>query len=149
MSRTANQSNHSERARDGFTLIQVAAFALLVGVVGVIGVPRWLWSSEQQKVEDAFLFLQRVADAQEQYRESHGVYQADLTALDIACVSPAYFTVEEMIINPQPPTWSLTLARCNTKEVFGHYHITFNQDGFDALESDVHTSLIPPQSAGR
>ncbi|MFK8112984.1 MAG: type IV pilin protein [Rubripirellula sp.] len=149
MSRTEDEIRSSSRERfatdrAGLSLLEFSIAAVIVGVLACIGLPSWFQSSERQRAEAAFLYLESIQTAQQRELRDHGRFLTDVTQLDIDRVSPAYFSVGDITVtNAQAPTWSLTLTRCAASNVYGPYQIAFDQSGFNPKRSNVDLELIP------
>lgn len=147
-----NDSLYHSRERRGFSLMEPAVVAL-IAVLAAIGIPTLLARSERQKASEAFKYLAAVQTAQEQFHADHQRYASDLSDLDLDRLSPAYFDVgaicaTEGVSNENPSSrksWSLSLTRSGggVYKVYGNYSVSFTQQGFDAVNSDIDSAIYP------
>jgi prepilin-type N-terminal cleavage/methylation domain-containing protein len=139
-------SRRPRAASSGFTLVELAVVIIIIGVLGAFAVPRFLDSVERSKAAEAINYLSSVRAAQERYQVQQGTYSNDLSALDIQMPSPKYFTVGTPAAGSSgslEDTWSLTLTRTGAAAGYGAYTVTFNDQGFDATNSDIPDKINP------
>jgi prepilin-type N-terminal cleavage/methylation domain-containing protein len=127
------------KARKGFTLVELAVVIVIIGVLAAFGVPKFLNSVERSKASEAVAYLSALQGAQERYIAQEGIYAADPTTLDITLQPPKYFTVGTMLPTNTGtnPTWSMTLTRIAASSSKGAYTVTFTQDGYDSANSTL------------
>ena len=118
----------------GFTLVELAVVIVIIGVLSAFAVPRFRDSVERAKAAEAFNYLTSIVASQERYNVRVGTYATSMALLDIAFSAPKYFTVGD--IGPGDTgdiesSWSQTLTRKGASAGYGHYTITFTQDGFN------------------
>jgi prepilin-type N-terminal cleavage/methylation domain-containing protein len=136
------------RARGGFTLVELAVVIIIIGVLAAFGVPRFLDSVERSKAAEAFNFQSAVRAAQERYQVRQGTYADDLTQLDIQMPTPKYFTVgtpEAGSSGSLEDSWSLTLTRTGAAGGYGAYKVVFTDQGYDSTNSDIPAKINPMQ----
>lgn len=68
----------------GFTLVEVLVTCAVVGVIAGMAVPGWQAQLQQARRSDAVAALTRLQAAQERLQAHHGLYSADLAALQVA-----------------------------------------------------------------
>jgi hypothetical protein len=154
MSRTASNccptpSKFRAHVRSGFSLLDWSVALLLVGAVVAVSLSRNRQHFEQANVVEAFRFLDSVRKAQSTHLQTHGAFCARLCDLDLDRLTPVYFTVGDLVVDTDPPVWSLTLTRCATERADDSYQITFDAHGYDASRSDVDSELVPQDMAAR
>ena len=134
----------NDRSRRAAFVLDLAIIGLFLSLVAV-GVPRWIQSAEQEKVDDALRYLDSVQQAQQDHLGQHGHYARRISELDIDHISPAYFSVGliDSDTDASPPTWSLTLKRCAASRMYGEYKITYTENGYDRKKSDIDGKLLP------
>ncbi len=138
----------SEKARKGFTLVELAVVIVIIGVLAAFGVPRFLKSVERSKAAESFNYLSAVRDAQERYIAKEGIYASATSLLDITQSNPKYFTVgtvSSSVGSNGESTWSLQLSRDSATSSYGAYTVQFNQDGFDnnVSNSSISADISP------
>lgn len=138
------------KGRKGFTLVELAVVIVIIGVLASFGVPKFLQSVERSKASEAFNFLSAVRSAQERYQAKEGKYSTVWGDLDIAWkmdgTKPVlqYFTIPDVIASAQENEWSATLTRKAGSSGFeANYTVTFTQDGFDAVNSTIPSTVNP------
>jgi len=130
-----------KRIRRGFSLVELAVVVIIIGVLAAFGLPRMLRVVERSKAGEAFQFLANVRSAQERHQARQGIYAVDIADLDIVDQTPLeYFTVG--VIGPGgtgslEDSWSLTLTRSGASSGYGAYTVTFNQSGYDPVNSTI------------
>jgi type II secretory pathway pseudopilin PulG len=140
----SNTNLRASRNRRGTSVLSATIALTLVAISVSTTVPEWIRSREQQTACEAIDYLANVHQAQEQYRNVHGEYAADLSLLDLAFVPPANFDVGPLCrsaIHADNDNWSITLTRYAVRTVVGAYSITCDQDGFKRIQSDSATSM--------
>ena len=136
----------SNRARQGFSLIELSVVVVIIGVLAAFGVPRLLQSVEQSKASESFKYLASVRVAQERYQAAQGTYASDITMLDLKQTAPTYFSIGEISAagnGSLKDTWSLTLTRVGSNSGYGAYTVTFTHDGFDSSNSTIDANINP------
>jgi prepilin-type N-terminal cleavage/methylation domain-containing protein len=129
------------RARKGFSLVELSVVVIIIGVLAAFGVPRLLQSVERSKASESFKYLASVRAAQERYQARQGTYASDLTTLDLSQVDPTYFTVGT--VTADETTWTLTLTRSGSASGYGAYTVTFTEDGYDSVNSNIDADVNP------
>ena len=124
----------------GFTLVELAVVVVIVGVLAAFAVPRFLASVERSKAAEAFNYLAAVQSAQERYHARQGIYASTVADLDIKFSAPKYFTVGIVAAGTTASledSWTLTLTRTGAAAGYGEYTVTFNEEGYDAVNSTI------------
>jgi len=139
------------RAKRAFTLVELAVVVVIIGVLAAFAAPRFLASVERSKAAEAFNYLSAVQSAQERYHARQGTYTANLTDLDIKFSATKYYTVG--VTGPGSTgsledSWTLTLTRTGWAAGYGAYTVTFNEEGFDLVNSTIsaHSDINPMQT---
>ena len=141
------------RKTKGFTLVELAVVVVIIGVLAAFAVPRFLASVERSKAAEAFNFLAAVQSAQERYHARQGVYAALTTDLDIKLSTPKYFTLGAIAAGASgdlEDSWTCTLTRTGSAAGYGAYTVTFNEEGYDSVNSTInaHDDINPMQTGG-
>ncbi len=133
--------------RRGFTLVELAVVIIIIGVLAAFAVPRFLDSVERSKAAEAFNYLSAVRAAQERYQVQQGTYADAVGDLDIQLSTPKYFTVGAAITagstSDLENSWTLTLTRTGASAGYGDYTVIFNDQGFDAVTSNIDDAINP------
>ena len=135
---------HAPHPQRGFTVIEVACVAIILGVIGALAAPRFRASAERVRAEKGFHYLEIVHVAQEEFRAREGHYAASFEELHVNLPFLVHFVAMEMeYFDPETRRdhWSLTIVRRGAPAEFGCYTIVFNQGGFDEARSTI--SLYP------
>ena len=140
-----------DRKRIGFTLVELAVVVVIIGVLAAFAVPRFLSSVERSKAAEAFNYLSAVQSAQERYHARQGVYATLTTDLDIKLSAPKYFTSGAIAAGASgdlEDSWTFTLTRSGSAAGYGAYTVTFNEEGYDSVNSTIsgHDSINPMQT---
>ena len=136
------------RARKGFTLVELAVVIIIIGVLAAFGVPRFLDSVERSKAAEAFNYQAAVRAAQERYQVRQGTYADDITKLDIQMPDPKYFAVGTPAAGSTSDledSWTLTLTRSGSAGGYGAYTVVFTDQGYDSTNSTIDTKINPMQ----
>ncbi|WP_152054036.1 type IV pilin protein [Tautonia marina] len=132
------------KPRQGFTLVELAVVVVIIGVLAAFGVPRFLMSVERSKAAEAFAYLSAVRNAQERFHAREGIYSDTLTDLDIQAPTPKYFNPGPITGNPDLElSWTMTLTRIGPSAGYENYEVTFNEEGYDAINSTISAEINP------
>lgn len=126
--------------RAGFSLVELAVLAVLIGVLAAFAMPRFRASVERAKAAEAFNYLAAVQAAQERHHSRQSTYADDLCDLDIKLTTPEYFIVGSIgagRTGDLEDSWTLSLTRSGASASYGQYTVTFNEEGFDEEESTI------------
>ncbi|MFC1521479.1 type II secretion system protein [Elusimicrobiota bacterium] len=122
-------------AQRGFTLIELLAVLMIIGLLAVIGVPKYLATTERARAGEAVSILKAAHDSAQRYCLKYGELPTSPDDLDIDFVRPKYFELTlEGIIYEGCSKYSLRLARTEAEYVkfsgFGdtRYILTFEYD---------------------
>ncbi|WP_169979096.1 type IV pilin protein [Tautonia rosea] len=133
-----------QRPFQGFTLVELAVVVVIIGVLAAFGVPRFLQSVERSKAAEAFAYLSAVRTAQERYFARESIYAETLTDLDIQAPIPKYFNPGPITGNPDLElSWTMTLTRSGPSAGYEQYEVTFNEEGYDAINSTISAEINP------
>jgi len=137
--------------RKAFTLVELAVVVVIIGVLAAFAVPRFLASVERSKAAEAFNYLAAVQSAQERVHARQGQYASVVTDLDIKFSAPKYFTVGTIAAGSTASledSWTLTLTRAGASAGYGEYTVTFNEEGYDSVNSTIagHADINPMQT---
>lgn len=128
------------KGQKGFGLVEMAVLLVVIGLAGLLIVPRFQSSREREKASEAFRALKAVQTAQEEYHAATGVYASSLRALKIRETAAKYFDfglIEAGQSGSMEDSWSLTMTRKTGAQFKGEYTVTFNNQGFDPNESTI------------
>ena len=78
-----SQNPRPHRMR-GFTLIELLVVVLIIGILVAVAVPQYRYIVNKSRFQQAVVFVDSLAKAQQVYRMANGSYATDITALDIA-----------------------------------------------------------------
>jgi prepilin-type N-terminal cleavage/methylation domain-containing protein len=124
----------------GFTALEVACVAVILGVVGALATPGFRASTERLHAEKGFHYLEVVYMAQEEFRAREGHYAHSFEELAVNLPFLVHFVAMPMeYFDPETRRkhWSLTIVRRGAPAKYGCYTIVFNQDGFDEEKSTL------------
>ena len=68
----------------GFTLMELLVVVLIVGILAAVALPQYQYIVNKSRFQQAVVFVDSLAKAQQVYRMANGSYATDITALDIA-----------------------------------------------------------------
>ena len=136
--------------RAGFSLVEMAVIALIIGVMTAFALPRFRATVERSKAAEAFNYLSAVQAAQERYHTRQSTYAGDFEDLDIKLTTPRYFSVGSIdagCTGDLKDSWTLSLTRFGASAGYGQYTVTFNEEGFDDEKSTIvsHPEINPMQ----
>jgi type IV pilus assembly protein PilA len=143
-----NSSPSLRHRSAGFSLVELTIVVVILGVLAMMGVPRYQVAVEKAKASEAYGYLAHVAKAQEMYRARTGSYSASLSALSIQVPTPAHFSVGTPSSINWETRWQLKLARTGASSGFGAYSVAWCEDGFDAAHSSIAAKLTPSGIGG-
>lgn len=130
--------------RRGFTLVELAVVVVIIGVLAAFGVPRFIRAVERTKAAEAFAYLSAVRTAQERFHAREGIYADDRDDLDIQAPTPKYFSIGPITGNPDlQVSWTMTLTRTGPSAGYESYEVTFNEEGYDSLNSTISSEINP------
>lgn len=132
----------------GFSLVELTIVVVILGVLAMMGVPRYQVAVEKAKASEAYGYFAHVAKAQEMYRARTGVYSSSLSKLSIQVDKPAHFSVGAPSSIDWQTRWQLRLTRTGASSGFGAYTVAWGEDGFDAGRSSIPAKLTPSGVGG-
>ena len=127
----------------GLSLVELTIVVVILGVLAMMGVPRYQKAAERAKAAEAFVYLAQIEGAQERHNARTGEYAQKLNQLDITASNPKHFRVGSFSSYGWQTQWQLKLTRQGASSGFGPYSVTWNQDGFQRYRSSIHTDLLP------
>lgn len=130
-------------SKGGFSLVELTIVVVILGVLAMMGVPRYQKVVERAKAAEAFTYLAHIEAAQERHNATTGTYARYLRQLDITGPAPKHFRVGGFTSYNWETQWELKLTRQGASSGFGAYSVTWNQDGFQRYRSSIHTDLLP------
>jgi type IV pilus assembly protein PilA len=130
-------------ASGGFSLVELTVVVVILGVLAMVGVPKYRTVVERAKSAEAFTYLAHIEGAQERYNATKGKYAKRMGQLDVKVPRPEHFRVGRFSSVDWQTQWELKLTRSQKSSGFGHYRVTWNQDGFQPARSSIHQDLIP------
>ena len=129
--------------KGGFSLVELTIVVVILGVLAMMGVPRYQKVVERAKAAEAFTYLAQIEGAQERHNARTGEYARYLSQLDTAIPAPKHFSVHNFTSYNLQTQWEMRLTRRGASSGFGAYSVTYNQDGFQRARSSIHTDLLP------
>ncbi len=137
--------------RSGFSLVELAVFVSIIGVMAAFAMPRFRATVERSKAVEAFNYLMSVQAAQKRYHARQDTYADDLKDLDIMLPAPKHFSVGSIGAggtHDLKDSWTLSLTRFGASAGFGEYTVIFNEKGFDEENSTIvdHPDINPMQT---
>ena len=79
--------------KSGFSLVELTIVVVILGVLAMMGVPRYQKVVERAKAVEAFTYLAHIEGAQERHNARTGSYARYLGQLDISGPAPKHFRV--------------------------------------------------------
>lgn len=135
--------NSGRSHQGGFSLVELTIVVVILGVLAMMGVPRYQQVVERAKAAEAFTFLAQVEAAQERHNAHTGKFAQRLHDLDTDIPMPNHFSVGTFTSFDWQTQWELRLTRNGASSGFGNYTVTWNQDGFTRYRSSLAEELIP------
>ena len=129
--------------KGGFSLVELTIVVVILGLLAMMGVPRYQKVVERSKAAESFAYLAQIEGAQERHSARTGEYAKKLNQLDITISNPKHFSVGGFTSYNWQTQWELKLTRQGASSGFGAYTVTWNQDGFQRYRSSIHTDLLP------
>ena len=122
--------------KGGFSLVELTIVVVILGVLAMMGVPRYKEVVERAKAADAFTYLAQIEGAQERHNARAGQYAKRMNELDITISNPTHFRIGKFTSYNWQTQWELKLTRQGASSGFGAYSVTWNQDGFQRYRRD-------------
>jgi|SaaInl4_150m_RNA_FD_contig_31_23779_length_1004_multi_4_in_0_out_0_2 prepilin-type N-terminal cleavage/methylation domain-containing protein len=133
----------SRSNQGGFSLVELTIVVVILGVLAMMGVPRYQQVVERTKASEAFTYLAQIEATQERYNAVHGEYAQRISDLDTEIPTPNHFSIGTLTSYDWQTQWELRLTRSGPSSGFGNYTVTWNQDGFTRYRSSLAEELIP------
>ncbi|NQU49212.1 MAG: prepilin-type N-terminal cleavage/methylation domain-containing protein [Planctomycetes bacterium] len=130
-------------SKGGFSLVEMTIVVVILGVLAMMGVPRYQKVVERAKAAEAFSYLAQLEGAQERHNARTGQYAKRMNELDITVSNPTHFRIGKFTSYNWQTQWELKLTRQGASSGFGAYSVTWTQDGFQRYRSSIHTDLLP------
>ena len=130
----------------GFSLVELVAVTVIVGVVAAAGLPRFVKSVEKARAAEAFGYLEAVRSAQDRRLSQTGTYAGSLSDLDIPRSPLKYFhvgAIEAGSTGTLANSWTQTLTRIESSGRHPSYTVVFTEQGFDPTASTIDGALKP------
>lgn len=129
--------------KGGFSLVELTIVVVILGVLAMMGVPRYQKVVERAKAAESFTYLAQIEAAQERHNARTGTYASRLSQLDTAIPAPKHFRVHNFTSYNWQTQWELKVSRSGASSGYGAYTVTWNQDGFQRARSSIKTDLLP------
>jgi type II secretory pathway pseudopilin PulG len=129
--------------KDAPSLVEFTIVAVILGVLAMIGVPRYQKAVERAKSTEAFTYLAQIEGAQERHNARTGEYAQSLDALDVSIPNPKHFSIGSFTSYDWQTQWELRVSRSGASGGFGSYTVCWNEDGFQRSRSSIATDLLP------
>lgn len=99
MSRTARQLPHAARSRGGFTLIELMAVVVVIGLLAAVALPSFLDSVRKGRRAEAHAALAQLQQAQERWRANNSTYTGTLADLKLNLDASAHTPGDYYVVN--------------------------------------------------
>lgn len=139
----------SSARSSGFSLVELTIVVVILGVLAMVGVPKYFQVTERSKAAEAFNYLQHVSKAQAMYEARHGIYAKDLGKLGLGVPPLKFFEVGRLSSLDWETSWQLRLRRSGASQGFGNYTVAWNQDGFSPERSSIAKGISPVGIGGK
>lgn len=137
------------KSKAGFSLTELVVVIVILGVLALIGVPKFQVAVESSKAEGAIVYLASIQAAQERYNARTGRYADDVRKLDVEMDFPKFFRLGSLTSFDWETQWQMRIFRHGSSGGKGAYSICFNQDGYDPSRSSIPNSLAPGGKGGK
>ena len=139
--------NPPRRSQSGFSLVELTIVVVILGVIAMIGVPKYRTVVERAKSSEALVFMHHVEVQQAGFQAWKGRYAKSFSELKSYSGSgfsqPKHFTISDFTSFNWETKWSLRLTRDGASSGFGAYTVSWDQGGFNAARSSIPSSLKP------
>lgn len=139
----------SRSRQAGFSLVELTIVVVILGVLAMVGIPKYYQVTERSKASEAFVYMQHVAKAQAMYEARHGIYAKDLGKLNLGVSPLQFFEVGTLSSTNWETKWQLRLRRQGASQGFGAYTVAWNQDGFSPSRSSIAKEISPTGVGGK
>jgi Tfp pilus assembly protein PilE len=127
----------AQSTQGGFSLAELAAIFVILGVLALAGVPKFQVMVERSKATEAFIYLGKIQAAQERYNARAGRYASQLQDLDVELEFPRHFRFGSLTSFKWETHWQLRVFRAGPSSGYQAYSVCYNQDGYDPLRSSI------------
>lgn len=83
------------KRRLAFSLIELMVVVMIIGILAMIGIPKFIRSVEESRASEAMTNIGAYVASQERYFTQFGSYASDPKALDMGFFEFSYFTISE------------------------------------------------------
>ncbi len=114
--RSASTMARRHAGRHGHTLVELSVVMIVIGVLASFGVPRFVHSLEQSRVDMAATSLRAIWTAQRLYWLKHQTYAPDLNSLYSDPVDGENFLAQPGAVDPNQPCYVCTMTSESTTD---------------------------------
>ncbi|MBC8406127.1 MAG: prepilin-type N-terminal cleavage/methylation domain-containing protein [Planctomycetes bacterium] len=139
---------HKPAPQSGFSLTELSVVVAILGILALIGVPKFQTVVEGSKAQEAFIYLAHIQGAQERYNARSGVYAKKISDLDIEIDFPKHFRMGTLTSFNWETQWQLRIFRSGPSGGSGGYSVCFNQDGYSPVRSSIPADYAPGRRGG-
>ncbi len=134
---------NAKNGKAGFSLVELTIIVVILGVLAMMGVPRYQKVVERAKAAEAFTYLAQIESAQERHKARTGQYAKAMSELETSVSSPEHFNAGSITSYNWQTQWELRVNRRGASSGFGAYSVAWGPGGFQRYRSSIHTDLLP------